>query len=97
MAVNFSEVLNLALAVAMTPLIISVIRRLNLHGGRPYLLMGYFSVVVSYVLTILEGVGGQVGEVFNVLEHAALLGGGVLFAFAARQTRQRSIEAAERS
>lgn len=91
MELSWSEVLNLAIGLAMVPLIWSVRYRLRALPGPPYFFIGYVAVLCSYTFTILEGVGGMLGDVLSVLEHAALFVAGLLFCLAAFQARARAL------
>lgn len=93
MEIAFSELFNLGLGLAMLPLILSATSAdPQLPRGRRFFLAGYVAVLASYGLTVLEGVGGQLGDVLNFLEHFALLFAGVLTAIAAFQLRESVLE-----
>ncbi|MDZ4170149.1 MAG: hypothetical protein U1E26_10945 [Coriobacteriia bacterium] len=84
MELSVSELINLVIAVAVLPLVVAIWRKSRALQGAPALLIGYFLMVASYTLTILEGVGGAAGELLNLAEHVALLCAGVAFVIGVR-------------
>jgi len=89
--ISFSELFNLGLGVAMVPFLVAISMRIRQTAGRALFLAGYACVLLSYALTVLEGVGGTLGNALNFFEHVALLGAGACFAVGIVQTRNRLV------
>lgn len=90
MQVQASELINLLIALAVLPIVVSIWRRTQALQGARSLLIGYCFVVASYTLTILEGVGGTAGDVLNLGEHLALLCAGVAFVIGVRDLARQA-------
>ncbi len=85
-----SEFVDLVVALAVAPLVLSVRRRTTVLRESPWWLVSYGCILVACVATIAEGLGGVLGEWLNLLEHAALLASGVAFLLFARGLYEHS-------
>jgi hypothetical protein len=72
-----SEIVDLVMAVFLTPILFVVFRTVYL-AGRRWFVAGYLAVVSGYVFTVVEGYVAP--DLFNLLEHASYAVGGVCFA-----------------
>ncbi len=72
-----SEIADLILLIALTPIIIGTVRRVH----APWTVAAYVAygfMAAAYTFTILEGF--IAADLFNLLEHLSYLGAGVAFA-----------------
>lgn len=97
MELQFSEIIELAVGIVVAPLLISVTGRLKAHAGWSYLLGGYGMFLAADFFTIVEGVGGTLGEWFNLLEHTCFFGMGALMAVAMWHIKRDALTAARRA
>lgn len=93
MDLQFSEVIDVAVALTGVPLLAMMSQRIISPAGRPWLFLGYICVLAAGVLTIAEGVGGQSGEWLNLAEHAFLMFAGLSFVTSAWQARKSALVA----
>lgn len=87
MDLQVSEIVDLGLAVAVLPLFVTIMKRTRDPGGRMWLTIGYALVLAANTFTILEGVGGSVGEWLNLAEHVSLALAGAAFLLSLVATR----------
>ena len=78
--VQGTEGLLLAVSVILAPIIIYVLRRIDLPS-KQYFALALVALTLSYLFTVLEGFFAH--DLLNVLEHAMLAISGVLFAVSA--------------
>jgi hypothetical protein len=71
-----SEIVNLLMAVFLTPIMFATFRRLTL-AGKPWFLLGYAAMMVGYVTTIAEGYYAP--DAFNLAEHLSYAVSGIGF------------------
>jgi hypothetical protein len=75
-----SEIVDLLMAVVLTPVLYAVFRTVLLAGKR-WFLLGYLAVIAGYTFTVIEGYVAE--DLFNLLEHVSYAVGGVGFAVGA--------------
>ncbi|MDO8916172.1 MAG: hypothetical protein Q7W16_08845 [Coriobacteriia bacterium] len=75
-----SEIVDLVMAVFLTPILFVVFRTVYL-AGRRWFVSGYLAVIAGYVFTVVEGYFAP--DLFNTLEHVSYAVGGVCFAVGA--------------
>jgi hypothetical protein len=80
-----NEIFRFGVAVALTPLIAVLARRLRLSSARWWFFVMYSAIATSYLMTIIGSVVAP--DVFNLLEHASSAVGAIAFALAARAFR----------
>jgi hypothetical protein len=71
-----SEIVDLLMAVFLTPIMYVAFRQLVLPGKR-WFAFGYLAMMAGYVFTIVEGYYSP--DVFNLLEHSAYALAGIGF------------------
>jgi hypothetical protein len=71
-----SEIVNLLMALFLTPIMFATFRRLRL-SGKAWLLLGYTAMMVGYVTTIAEGYYAP--DLFNFIEHLSYAVSGIGF------------------
>jgi hypothetical protein len=71
-----SEIVDLLMAVFLTPIMFVAFRTLVLPGKR-WVLFGYLAMMSGYVFTVVEGYYSP--DLFNFLEHAAYALAGIGF------------------
>jgi uncharacterized membrane protein YhiD involved in acid resistance len=71
-----SEIVDLIMAVFLTPIMFTTFRRLRLAGKR-WFLVGYAAMLVGYVATIGEGY--YLPDALNLTEHIAYAVSGIGF------------------
>jgi hypothetical protein len=71
-----SEIVDLVLAIGLTPIMYASVRRLKIAGKTSFV-VAYLLMVGAYVFTVAETVVAP--EVLNLLEHGCLAGAGLLF------------------
>lgn len=75
-----SEIVNVLIAVFLTPAIWAGLRDLRL-AGKPFFLAGYLTLMVAYIVTILEQAPPfPLFGLFNTVEHLSLGVAGIMFA-----------------
>lgn len=87
-----SELVDLIVAVSVLPLVLAARRRTAVLRESPWWPLSYGFILISYVMTIAEGVGGAVGEWLNLLEHASLLASGAALLLFARELYTQSTQ-----
>jgi hypothetical protein len=63
-----SEIVDLLMAVFLTPIMYVAFVKVHLAGKR-WFLLGYLAMMVAYVFTVAEGYAAP--DLFNLLEHAS--------------------------
>jgi hypothetical protein len=71
-----SEIVNLLMAVFLTPIMFATFRRLRL-AGKPWFLLGYAAMMLGYLTTIAEGYYAP--DLFNFAEHLSYAVSGIGF------------------
>jgi hypothetical protein len=71
-----SEIVNLLMALFLTPIMFATFRRLRI-AGRPWFLLGYAAMMAGYVTTIAECYYAP--DLFNLLEHLSYAISGIGF------------------
>ncbi len=83
-----TELVSLAVAIALTPLLAVAVWRTTSGAGMMALVVGYAALVAARVLTVAEGrPDGSVDEWLDLLEHASILLAGLALCFAAWRFR----------
>ena len=72
-----SEIVAILMALALTPVMYSAVRRLS-FAGKPAMALGAVFMILSYTFTVLETV--VLSDALNLLEHACLAASAVAFA-----------------
>ena len=78
--ISGTEVLQLAIAAVMAPIIIFSLRHISMPSKR-YIAAALVALTFSHIFTILEGFAAH--DLFDMLEHALLALSGVMFAMSA--------------
>ena len=76
-----SEVVDLIMVVAITPLLWFGQRTVTVAGKR-WFISAYLAISSAFVFTVLEGF--MLPDAFNLLEHASYAAGGICLAIAVR-------------
>lgn len=82
--VQQSEVISLLMALALTPVMYTSVRRIE-FAGKVALMYGLGFMLGAYVFTLIETF--VAADVFNFAEHLCLAGSGVAFAIGVVQLR----------
>lgn len=77
-----SEIVSLLMAVVLTSIMYSSVRRIDFAGKRA-LIFGLCALLAAYIFTVVETVA--LPDAFNLLEHASLAASGVAFAVGLNQ------------
>jgi len=72
-----SEIVDLLMALFLTPIMFVAFRRIAIPGKR-WFVFGYLAMMTGFVLTIAEGF--YLPDILNFLEHVAYALGGIGFA-----------------
>jgi hypothetical protein len=75
-----SEIVDLMMAVVMTPILYLVFRSVYLAGKR-WFMLGYLAMIAGYIFTVVEGYVAP--DLFNTLEHVSYAFSGLGFAVGA--------------
>lgn len=92
-----SELVELAVVLAMTPMMAAMAGRIRLRAVRDASLVGYAAIAASSVFTVAEHASGRVNELLNFLEHSSVLIAGVAFCVAAFSLRAAARKAGGRA